>query len=195
MILLVDNTKDIDQAKMTPIIIKIIENLNMKYIIVSNKTDLINNLINIRGKVKGIILSGGPLCLSENCNYNDVSKNILTLTIFNNVPALGICFGYQIISNMYGGKISKLKKRHTGVELIKIINKSDLIGETELSVFYSHGDYVSSIPYGFQIIRDSFNNIVGIESKEKKMYGYQFHPEGTIDGQQILLNFLEKYCK
>lgn len=194
MILLIDNTKNIKQAKMTPKIIDIIDKLNLKYLIISKKEELIELITKEYFHIKAVILSGGPLCLSEGCNYSDISKNILTVTLFKNVPILGICFGYQIISNMFGGVISSLKYEHTGIESVEFITESSLITRKKMSVFFSHRDYVSQYPIGFNIIKDKNNIILGIESIEKNIFGYQFHPEGTIEGKQIIINFLNKYC-
>lgn len=195
MILIIDNTKNLEQAKMTPKIIKIIDETGMKYTIISKKEALINLITGDYTFIKGIILSGGPICLSEGCNYSDVSKNILTVTIFKNIPILGICFGYQIISNMFGGIISGLKNRHSGLEKIEIVSKSNLILKEELNVFFSHQDYVSKYPTGFNIIKRKNGDIVGIESEKNKIFGYQFHPEGSEDGKKIIITFLKKYCK
>jgi GMP synthase (glutamine-hydrolysing) len=195
MILLIDNTKNLEQAKMTPKIIDIIDKLGMEYIIISKKEELIDLITRDYSFIKGVILSGGPICLSEGCNYKDISKNILTVTLFKNIPILGICFGYQIISNMFGGIISSLKYRHTGLEEIEINTASSLITNRHLKVFFSHQDFVSNYPTEFNIIKRKNGDIVGIESEKNKIFGYQFHPEGSEDGKKIIITFLKKYCK
>ena len=60
--------------------------------------------------------------------------------------------------------------------------------------FFSHQDYVSKYPTGFNIIKRKNGEIIGIESNENKIFGYQFHPEGSQDGKQIIITFLKKYC-
>ena len=45
-------------------------------------------------------------------------------------------------------------------------------------VLLTHGDSITRIGDGFNIISTSANNVIaGIENKEKNLYGLQFHPE------------------
>ena len=55
--------------------------------------------------VKGIILSGGPLTVTDKKTPKLDSK-ILGLKI----PILGICYGHQILSKKLGGKVKASKK-------------------------------------------------------------------------------------
>ena len=50
--------------------------------------------------LKGIILSGGPLTVT-NKNATDLDSSILKLKI----PILGICYGHQILAKKFGGSI------------------------------------------------------------------------------------------
>ena len=52
--------------------------------------------------IKGIILSGGPSTVTKK-KYPSISKNIFE----KNIPILGICYGLQLISKVFGGKIKK----------------------------------------------------------------------------------------
>jgi GMP synthase (glutamine-hydrolysing) len=64
-------------------------------------------------------------------------------------------------------------------------------------VWMSHGDKVTDLPAGFEIIASSENaEIAAIQNVPKKMYGVQFHPEvyHTIHGTKVLENFLFTIC-
>ena len=64
--------------------------------------------------VKGIILSGGPSTVTKN-KFQSIPKQIFK----RKIPILGICYGLQLISKLYGGKIkSSRKKREFGKTLI-----------------------------------------------------------------------------
>jgi GMP synthase (glutamine-hydrolysing) len=57
----------------------------------------------------------------------------------------------------------------------------------------SHGDHISKIPQGFEVIAKTPKApFAGIANEEKKIYGVQFHPEvyHSIDGAKILKNFV-----
>ena len=68
--------------------------------------------------IKGIILSGGPLNVYQINKYS-FNKKILDF----NIPTLGICFGHQILSKLYGGRIKQSKHREFG--LAKIYKKKN----------------------------------------------------------------------
>ena len=56
--------------------------------------------------IKGIILSGGPSTVTQKI-YPKISRNIFS----KNIPILGICYGLQLITKFFGGKIKKTKKK------------------------------------------------------------------------------------
>lgn len=202
MILIIDNTKNIEQAKMTPKIIKIMDVMAVAYYIVSSKKELLCLIQNKSKKesIHGIILSGGPLCLSDGCYYRDISKNIIALTVFKDTPILGICFGFQVMCDVYGGEISKLDTKNYGLQLIDLSNNNLFLLKTMKeknpnSIMFSHYDYVKRAPVGFNVLYSSSGKaVIGIENLDQKKFGFQFHPEGSEDGIQIIRNFIY-YCR
>ena len=58
----------------------------------------------VNQSIKGIILSGGPLNVSQINKYS-FDKKILE----QNIPVLCICFGDQILSKIYGGRVKQSK--------------------------------------------------------------------------------------
>ena len=56
--------------------------------------------------IKGIILSGGPSTVTKR-NFESIPKNLL----MRNIPTLGICYGLQLISKLFGGKVKSSKKK------------------------------------------------------------------------------------
>ena len=60
--------------------------------------------------VKGVILSGGPSTVTKN-SFSKIPKEILNL----NIPILGICYGLQLITKQFKGKVkTNIKKREFG---------------------------------------------------------------------------------
>ena len=58
---------------------------------------------------KGLILSGGPL------SVYDKGAPLPRKDIFNlGIPVLGICYGMQAITHMFGGEVKKSKDREFG---------------------------------------------------------------------------------
>jgi len=146
----------------------------------------------------GIILSGGPLNVYQDKKIK-LNKNIF----YFKCPILGICFGHQIISKFYGGKVRSSKTREFGFAKIKKIKNSLLTQnffnkKNTNDVWMSHADHVVKIPKDFKNIAATKNSkFTIIENPNLKRYGVQFHPEvtHTLKGITLIKNFVFKICK
>lgn len=146
-------------------------------------------------KPSGIILSGGPESVyDENAPLPDPA--ILELGI----PVLGICYGLQIVTHFHGGGIASSGKREYGLAELNIQN-NDLLFENvgeKSQVWMSHGDALTKLPDGFEILAHTNNSpYAAFADKSKNIYAVQFHPEvsHSVDGKTILGNFLFNICK
>jgi GMP synthase (glutamine-hydrolysing) len=142
----------------------------------------------------GIILSGGPMSVYDS-DAPDIDDEILKIK----VPILGICYGLQIITKKLGGKVEPAKDREYGRASLNVVKTSPLFLEVMPSsqVWMSHGDYLTALPAGFNVIAKSDHSPIAAASNEdKKIYGVQFHPEvvHTIEGKKIISNFLFEVC-
>ena len=89
MLLIIDNTKNLKKAYMTPKLLDFLKSINIKYILLSKEEvkDFLDN--NDRKKlIDGIILTGGPLCLSEELTIGSINKNIAIFLAFPDIPIL-----------------------------------------------------------------------------------------------------------
>lgn len=137
-----------------------------------------------------IILSGGPASVYEP-GSPQLDKAILELGI----PVLGICYGFQILAQALGGKVSQTGKREYGATDMKVARAGTLLsGQPDLQVCWmSHGDQVTAAPEGFDILASTQTTpVAAFESKSRKIFGVQWHPEvkHSEQGQQVLKNFL-----
>ncbi|MBQ3969925.1 MAG: glutamine-hydrolyzing GMP synthase, partial [Clostridia bacterium] len=142
---------------------------------------------------KGVIFTGGPASV-----YGDDAPKC-DPEIFNiGIPVLGICYGMQIMTHTLGGKVERADVREYGETEVNF-EKSELFdgfGDKNVCLM-SHTDYVDKLPDGFVKIANTPScPFAGIENKEKKFYGIQFHPEvnNTVDGIKIIDNFVKKIC-
>lgn len=146
--------------------------------------------------LKGIILSGGPQSVYVN-NAPALSKQILNL----NVPILGICYGLQLLSHHFKGKVSEGKtSREYGKTKIKLTSASKLFKgvKKDFIAWMSHGDHIEKLPREFKITSRSGNELISsFEDVSKNIFAVQFHPEvhHTSQGKAILNNFLYGICK
>ena len=148
-------------------------------------------------EIKGIILSGGPSTVTIK-KYESVPKEIFK----KRIPILGICYGLQLISKMFGGKIKPSKKRREFGRAILIKRHNSILTKNFYNskefVWMSHEDAVVKLPKKFRVVastKDSKFTI--IENTKNKIYGVQFHPEmtHTTNGKQLFKNFLYSICK
>ena len=147
--------------------------------------------------VKGIILSGGPSTVTSK-RYQSIPKEIFK----KKIPILGICYGLQLITKIFGGKIKPSKKsREFGRAYLFKKKESPLIKNflnSKKSVWMSHEDAVVKMPKNFKVIASTKDSkLTIIENPENKIYGVQFHPEvtHTENGKEIFKNFLFSICK
>jgi GMP synthase (glutamine-hydrolysing) len=137
-----------------------------------------------------IILSGGPSSVYEPGSPS-LDPDILKLGI----PILGICYGFQVLAAALGGRVDKTGKREYGATELSVSVNGTLLGDQPVTqiCWMSHGDQVMEAPSGFEVLASTQTTpVAAFESKEKRIYGVQWHPEvkHSEQGQQVLKNFL-----
>ncbi|NWH07155.1 MAG: glutamine-hydrolyzing GMP synthase [Alphaproteobacteria bacterium] len=146
-----------------------------------------------REEPRAIILSGGPASATW------VEAPRAPQSVFERgVPVLGICYGQQLLAAQLGGKVESGHHREFGRATITIEEFSPLFGdvwepgETD-TVWMSHGDRITALPPGFEVIAFSENApFAAIADERRRFYGVQFHPEvvHTPHGAALLANFV-----
>ena len=149
----------------------------------------------------GIILSGGPESVTEH-----ETPRAAQIVFDLGVPVLGICYGLQTMAAQLGGKVDTSAKREYGYAEVKVVGGELLEGLHDrldsnnaglLDVWMSHGDKVTELPPGFEIMcaTDSAP-LAGIADESRNYYGLQFHPEvtHTRQGADILRRFVHEVC-
>ncbi len=151
---------------------------------------------------KGIILSGGPASVTE----GDTPR--APASVFElGVPVLGICYGMQTMAAQLGGSVENGLVREFGYAEVRARGHSALFkgiedrrnseGHGLLDVWMSHGDKVTTLPPGFNIIASNASTpIAAMADETRRFYAVQFHPEvtHTEQGQAIFARFLHAIC-
>lgn len=147
---------------------------------------------------KGIILSGGPESVLQ-----EKAPTIPQFILESSLPILGICYGMQALAYQLGGQVeASHNQREFGHALITIPKTAPINGLfgnicDETDVWMSHGDKVTILPPGFEILAQSLHApIAAMGNIEKNWYGVQFHPEvtHTKEGLFLLKQFLFDIC-
>jgi|TARA_B110000977_G_scaffold126955_1_gene162266 GMP synthase (glutamine-hydrolysing) len=137
-----------------------------------------------------IILSGGPSSV-----YEEGSPSLDPKILELGIPILGICYGFQVLAHRLGGRVDKTGKKEFGGTDLTVNQSGTLLGDQPLSqvCWMSHGDQVVQAPEGFDVLASTATTpVAAFESKERKIYGVQWHPEvvHSDQGQRVLENFL-----
>lgn len=140
--------------------------------------------------VDGIMLSNGPGDPSENTEIVEELKKLIA-----KVPMFGICLGHQLLALAMGGKTTKLKYGHRGVnQPVKNLET----GRT----------YISSQNHGYAVVNETIEaaggkvsyinandgTCEGVDYEDKKAFSVQFHPEacsGPHDTRFIFDKFID----
>jgi GMP synthase (glutamine-hydrolysing) len=146
---------------------------------------------------KGIILSGGPKSV-----YDEGAPAVAEELFELGVPVLGICYGMQLMSRHFGGRVVPAGKREFGhADLLAQGAPGPLFDgfflEGHSPVWMSHGDHVEVVPPGFTVVAATTNApVCAIQDVTRRLYGVQFHPEvnHTPRGELLIDNFVRKIC-
>lgn len=144
--------------------------------------------------VKAVILSGSPLSVNQ-----EKAKLPEMTYILDHYPTLGICYGAQLMTHQYSGKVDRSEKREYGKAHLQIVQPSQILENIphNAQIWMSHGDSIVRMADCFEIIANTEDIPVAafraIEGRFRQpVFGFQFHPEvyHTPEGSQMLHNFL-----
>ena len=144
-------------------------------------------------KPKGVILSGGPESVTT-----DASPRAPKELFDTGLPVFGICYGQQTMAAQLGGEVEGGHHSEFGRAEVEVLTESPLfqgvwqVGK-KYPVWMSHGDRVTKLPEGFEVLAASENAPFAVVADEAhKFYGVQFHPEvvHTPEGAQLIRNFV-----
>ena len=155
--------------------------------------------------VIGVILSGSPFSV-----HDPEAFKVDLLQFVGRIPVLGICYGAQFISHTLGGRVEKADSREYGRANLQTVDTTNPLFkgfEQQSQVWMSHGDTITAIPEGFEVIgstRDVKNAAFWCENpivdgksvNRKSIWAVQFHPEvfHTLQGKLLLKNFVVDIC-
>ena len=144
---------------------------------------------------KGIIFSGGP-----NSVYDESSFSIDPAIFELGIPILGICYGMQLMTHKLGGVVESADSSEYGKAMLDVTSATSELFKglpEHHQAWMSHGDLVTQIPEGFEVVATSANcPISAMENHAKQLYAVQFHPEVRHSecGNDLLRHFAFDIC-
>ncbi|MFN3867725.1 MAG: glutamine-hydrolyzing GMP synthase [Hyphomicrobiaceae bacterium] len=144
---------------------------------------------------RAVILSGGPASVTEMGTPRAPDWVFET-----GLPVLGICYGEQTMVAQLGGDVEAGHHREFGRADVEVVRPCALFdgvwkpGEKH-QVWMSHGDRVTRLPAGFEVVAVSRGApFAAVADEARKLYAVQFHPEvvHTPDGAKLISNFVHR---
>ena len=154
-----------------------------------------NKLPLLDEEVKGVILSGSPFSVRDEASpHPDLSR------VLGSFPVLGVCYGAQLLAFEAGGTVEGAPSREYGRAFLTVVKPDDPLMAgipSPTQVWMSHGDTITSLPEGFEVIGSTENvRVAAYRVLGSQSWGIQFHPEvyHSTDGLQLLRNFVIGIC-
>lgn len=144
--------------------------------------------------IEAIVISPGPGKPSDYPILSEIMDEYAT-----KVPILGVCLGFQLIYEYYGGKIIHGKKPVHGHTTPLIHNEigifKDLPQNFKVMRYHSLMAESNSLPTLLRVTaRNTEDIIMAVEHGTFPIYGVQYHPESILSeyGHEQLRHFIMK---
>ncbi|AYY14431.1 glutamine-hydrolyzing GMP synthase [Actinobacteria bacterium YIM 96077] len=139
---------------------------------------------------RAVILSGGPASV-----YADDAPGVDPALFEADIPAFGICYGFQAMTSALGGQVARTGMSEFGRTPLAVTEPGVLLRTMpdDVAVWMSHNDAVTHAPPGFETLAVSDGTpVAAFEDTSRKLAGVQWHPEvlHTEYGQAVLEHFL-----
>lgn len=147
----------------------------------------------------GIVDSFDAIILSGSSQFpifgnEDLYKNEINLIKNSTKPIIGICLGFELIAYAFGAELKRLDRKIRGIVDISVIRPDEIFLQLpNFQVFDSHRWVVEKSPNSFVTLAISKYGVEAFRHQDRKLYGFQFHPEMFVDetcGDEIFNNLL-----
>ena len=123
------------------------------------------------GEVDGIVISGSEKGVYDDTPWMAPLRAILEEYREAGTPVFGICFGHQIMADVWGGKAEKADKGFiTGAREFES-------PAGPVSAYVAHQDQVTDVPPNAQVVAGSDYCPVAALAYDFPAFSVQFHPE------------------
>ncbi len=138
-----------------------------------------------------VIISGGSNNIfdfsRENILRKKIDSKLIQISIKKKIPILAVCYGFQYVTKLFGGKVIKSKNEFKKNHYI-YINKQ----RVKVNSFHNYS--VKELPKDFEIIglhKDGYAEIA--YSKKFNILCTMFHPERKNISQKYVNNLISKF--
>ena len=97
------------------------------------------------------------------------------------LPALGVCYGHQLLADVMGGRVEDMGEYEIGYRTVEQDGENRLLEgvDTDMTVFTTHSDRVVEAPPGATVFAKNDYGIHGF--RKDRAFAVQFHPEYDME--------------
>jgi GMP synthase (glutamine-hydrolysing) len=118
-------------------------------------------------------------------------RSWLTGAVESGLPALGVCFGHQLLADVLGGTVEAIGEYELGYRTVNRRDGATLLAGVEeaFTAFTTHSDRVSRLPADAKLLAANDYGVQGFRAGD--VFGVQFHPEyDTATAEAVTRNYL-----
>ena len=123
-----------------------------------------------------VVVTGSRASVYEEEPWIADARDWVAGALSRGLPALGICWGHQLLADVLGGTVEPMGEYELGYRTVRHTGDDVFEGVPEtFTVFTTHSDAVTDLPPGADRIAENEYGIQGF--RHGNVYGLQSHPE------------------
>ena len=124
----------------------------------------------------GLVVTGSRSSVYWDEAWIEPTKEWVSDAVDVGLPALGICYGHQLLADVLGGTVEDMGEYEIGYRTIEHRGSGLFEGvPEEFLAFTTHSDAVTDLPAGAEPTAENDYGIHGF--RKDRVFGVQFHPE------------------
>jgi GMP synthase (glutamine-hydrolysing) len=123
-----------------------------------------------------VVVTGSRASVYWDEPWIDATREWVRDALARDLPALGICWGHQLLADVLGGTVEPMGEYELGYHTVRHDGDDLFAGvPEEFSVFTTHSDAVTELPENAELIAENDYGVHGFRRGD--VYGLQSHPE------------------
>jgi len=129
----------------------------------------------------GVVVTGSRASVYWDREWIGHLKRWVREAVAAGVPALGVCYGHQLLADVLGGRVEPMDEYEIGYRTVQQDGENRLLdGVTDdFTVFTTHSDRVVDAPPGATVFARNDYGIHGF--RKGRAFAVQFHPEYDME--------------